>query len=122
MRRLSLKTVLLSVWSPLTDSNEIYASLCADLIPTGMKRGKLAIGGSVTVRRNEEGKGTLVAINIWDKDKEALQKLVRTSESMDLMAILDNLADLEESVRRVIENQDKARGPGATYSNQKLLK
>lgn len=122
MRRLSLKKVLLSVWSPLTESNEIYASLCADLIPTGMKRGKLSIGGSLVIRRDAAGKGTLVAINTWEKDKEAIQRLAQTSKSVDLMEILDNLPDLQESVRRVIENQDKARGPGATYSNQKLLK
>ncbi len=121
MRRLSLKTVLLTVWEELTDCNEIQSSLNMDLLPTGMKRGKVNICGSLVIRRNEQGKATLVALNVGKIWVDSLKNIAKASEDVNLLDILDNSHELEAAIQRVIERQEeqmrKYRSPGAVYSS-----
>lgn len=115
MRRLSIKNIALTIWTTLTESNQVPTSLRMDLLPTGLKRGKIRVVGRLTVKRDEHGKGTLVAIILDSEEKEAIKKLAKTTEDVDLVDILDNLSALEHAIQCIVEKQDRTGHPGTFY-------
>lgn len=114
MRTLFAKSILMASWTFMPDGETLTATLIVTVLPTGMKRGALQLGGTVKIAKNASGQAFAQSVDLSGEAK-ALATLTRAAGPVDFLALLTNRQDLDAVAQEIIKAQALTKSPGASF-------